>query len=498
MSPHRLTQSGALLLAGALFLAGPLAGCAAVGPTYAPPRPTEASAYAMKGDPAPGQVRLAAPRSGPWWKALGSPALDQVMGQALADNPTLAAADATLREAQDEAAAANGGRYPQLGLSAAYQRERINVAALGFPGFPSPTIGLYTVGANVSYDLDLFGGERRRIEAARAQATAQGWRAQAAYLSLSGQVAQAAAAIADLNARVAALHAVMRDDETDIGIVNAAERAGGDARSHLLTGRAKLARDTAALAPLEAGLAAERHALARLVWRSPDAWTGPDFSLDSFAPPATLNLAVPSELVRRRPDIQAAEADLHAATAQIGVATANLYPDVRLVAGITQEALTPQNLPEFPATAYNFGPQFSLPIFDGGTLRAKRRAAVEAARAAEARYRATVVQALTQVADALSALAEDDRRVGQLDQAQRLADASLADTRNAYRLGGAPYADLVNAQDNLDASRRDLVAAQGQRLADIVTLLAAAAGDWREAPGNPPAGNGVPRSGDGR
>jgi NodT family efflux transporter outer membrane factor (OMF) lipoprotein len=459
-----------------------LAGCAAVGPNYTPPKPTAGTTFAMTGDAAPSALRLDAPVDRPWWGVLNSSKLDQTIRQAVAGSPTLAAADATLGEARQEAAAAHGGRYPEVTGGVGYQRERINVSALGFPGFPSPTIGLYTVGANVSYDLDLFGGERRRVEAADAQAKAAAWRAEAAYLTLTGQVAENAAAIADLNAQIGALKAVIHDDEVDIGLIRAAEEAGGDARSHILGGRAKLARDTAALAPLQQALSLRRHTLAQLAGHSPDGWAPPDFTVSDFSPPADLVLATPSTLVRRRPDIQAAEADLHAASARIGVATADLYPDVRVTAGITQEALTPQNLPQFAATAYNFGPQLSLPLFDGGILRARRRAAVEAAKVSEARYRATVVQALTEVADALSAVGEDDQRIASLTKVERLAQASLEDARNAYRLGGAPFADLVNAQDSLDAARRDLVAAQGQRLGDLVTLLAAAAGDWRETP----------------
>jgi NodT family efflux transporter outer membrane factor (OMF) lipoprotein len=436
----------------------------------------------MAGDAAPASVALsdAARAPGAWWRVLGSAQLDSLMGQALTDNQTVAGADATLQRVRDLAAAERGGLYPQVGLNAGAQRERINTQAFGFPGFPSPTIDLYSIGGMVSYDLDIFGGQRRRIEAADAEALQQARRADAAYLTLTGDVAMAAAQIAALNARIEVLSAIAKDDETTIAIIRQAQAAGGDAPSAAHGSQARLAEDLALLPPLQQTLAKERHALAVLLGKAPGVWTAPDFTVADFTPPATLNLAVPSTLVRRRPDIAAAEANLHAKTALVGVATANLYPDIRLVAGLTQEALTPGALPEFASTAYNFGGQLTAPLFDGGTLRARRRAALDDARAALAQYRQTVATALGQVADALTALAHDDERLDHLTRAEALASASLDDARNAYRLGGGPRSDLVLAQGQLDRARLARVEAQGQRLADIVALLAATAGDWRD------------------
>jgi NodT family efflux transporter outer membrane factor (OMF) lipoprotein len=467
-----------------LLVALGLSACAAVGPNYRPPTSPSPSGYVMAGDAAPLSVRLSddARPPGAWWRVLGSAELDRLMREALKDNQTVAGADATLQQVRDLAAAERGGAYPQLGLNAGIQRERINTEAFGFPGFPSPTINLYQVGGMVSYDLDVFGGQRRRIEAADAQVAQQARRADAAYLTLTGDVAMAAAEIADLNARIEVLRAIAKDDETTIAIIRQAEAAGGDAPSAAHGSQARLAQDLALLPPLQQTLAKERHALAVLVGKAPAAWTPPDFTVAAFTPPATLDLAVPSTLLRRRPDIAAAEANLHAKTAQIGVATASLYPDLRLVAGLTQEALTPGALPDFASTAYNFGGQIAAPIFDGGTLRARKRAAEADARAALAQYRQTVTAALGQVADALTAIAHDDERLVHLTRAEALATASLEDARNAYRVGGGPRSDLVLAQGQLDRARLARVEAQGQRLADIVTLLAATAGDWRDPP----------------
>lgn len=458
-----------------------------LGPNFKTPAPPQAASYTMSGDAVPAEARLAPDNrtAGAWWRAFGSPQLNEVMALALAGNQNVAVANANLERLNDLVRAERGQQAPQVTANAGVQRERINIAAFGFTGFPgfppipNPTISLYSIGGQVSYDLDLFGGERRRVEEARAQRDAQGFRADAAYLTLTSDVAMAAAQIAGIRARQAALQAIIADDRRTLDIVHAGEAAGGEAPSAARGGQAQLAADLALVPPLDQQLARERHALATLVGRPSGAWTAPDFDLASFTPPPTIDLAVPSELVRRRPDIRAAEADLHAATADVGVATANLYPDLKLVAGLTQEALTPSSLFTWNSTAYNFGAGLTAPIFEGGTLRARRRATQAQVKVALAQYRQTILTAFNQVADALTAVAHDDERIVALTRGQTVALASLEDTRNALRLGGGNLANVVVAQRQANRARMDLADAQAQRLADLVTLSAAVAGDWR-------------------
>jgi NodT family efflux transporter outer membrane factor (OMF) lipoprotein len=458
-----------------------LAGCAAVGPNFSEPRPPAAPGYLAVGDK-PWQGAAPTPEAGPagpWWKAFGSPALDQVMAQALAGNQTLAAAEATLQKLQAQAQRERAALSPQVQGAASYQRERINTSAFGFAGFPSPTINFFNIGPSVSYDLDLAGGGRRRVEAARAQADAQARRADAAYLTLTGNVALEAVRIAALQAAVDTIQGVIADDRQTIEISEQAEAAGGQARSVGLGGKLLLQQDLALLPPLFAQLSEARHALALLVGEAPSQWSPPNFTVESLHAPATIPVAIPSALVERRPDIQAAEADLHADTAMIGVQTARLYPDVRLVAGLSQEGLTPGSLFGFGATAYNFGPAATVPIFDGGQIRADRRAAQAQARASLARYRQTVVAAFVQVSDVLSALAQDDDRLANLTRAETTAKASLDETRAAYDLGGASLVSVVVAERVWRRASLDKVQVLGQRLQDIVSLYGATAADWR-------------------
>jgi NodT family efflux transporter outer membrane factor (OMF) lipoprotein len=458
--------------------------CTTVGPNFSTPAAPDVQGYAMAGDKRPAIVKLtpATRAAGPWWLSLGSHDLDTVMDQALAGNQTVAAATATLQKARAEAAAARGAAAPQVDANAGAERTRINLSAFGIPGFPSPTVNLFSVGATVSYDLDLFGGEKRRIETAAAMAQAQDRRADAAYLTLTGNVAMQAVEIAGLRARIATVRAIALDDQHNIDIVHAAEGAGGEAPSATRGGKAQLAEDQALLPPLQQQLARSRHALALLVGQPSASWTAPDFAFEGFSPPPRIPVSLPSELVRRRPDILAAEADFHADVARVGVATADLYPDIRLEAGFTQTALTPGSLFSYAASGWNFGPSLTMPILHGGALRAQKRAAEAQARVSLAQYRQTVLTAFSQVADVLSALAYDDAQIAALKKAQTVAQEALNDQRAAFRLGGGAFLPVVQAQRQLDRARLNLTQARGQRLADIVMLYAATAADWRTAP----------------
>jgi NodT family efflux transporter outer membrane factor (OMF) lipoprotein len=456
------------------------AGCAAVGPNFEAPAAPTVDHYAMTGDAAPALAAAQAP-AGAWWTALGSPQLNAVMAQALKDSPTLAEADATLRRAQLQVTQANALIAPQVEGAASAARQRINTQQFGFTGFPSPTINLYSVGASVSYDLDLFGGAKRGLEAARARAQEQSSRTDAAYLTLTGNVAMQAIRIAALRAQLDAARAVIADGEQTLEIARKAEAAGATARSSLSPSVAQVAADRAQIAPVEAQLSQARHALALLVGRAPAAWTAPDFDLAGFAAPSA-PATVPSELVRRRPDILAAEAALHAATAQVGVETAKLYPNLKLSAGYAQGALTPGDLFSYDAAGWNFGPSLSLPIFDGGRRKAGRDAARQEALAADARYRQTVLVAFSQVADALDAIAHDDQEMRAVQDQNDAAQRSFNDQRRAFDLGGGTLLSVVDAQRQLARSRRDLARVQGNRYADLVRLFTAVAADWRPAP----------------
>ena len=467
-----------------------LAACATVGPNFKPPAgPTGAAAasYAMAGDEKPASVRLGPDlrAAGPWWQAFNAPELDQTIRLALANSPSLAEARATLERSQAQARAMRGAQAPQVDLNASAQRERINLAAFGFSGFPgvpplsNPEINLFSIGGAVSYDLDLFGGRRRATERAEAQAEEAARQADAAYLTLSGNVALQAMQIAAAKAEIAAVQDIISGDQRVIDMVRRAQAIGGESASAISSGISQLADDQALLPPLLRQQENARHQLAQLVGRAPAEWSAPDFDLARLAVPSDIPVSLPSELVRRRPDILAAEAEMHAATAAIGVAVANQYPDIRLSANLTQSALTPDKLFSYDASGWNLLAGATAPLFHGGTLKAQRQAAEAEARASLARYQQTVLRAFAQVSDVLSNLATDEEQIVSLQKSVDAASANLKDAENAYRLGGAPLINVVDAQRSLNRSRRTLVQAQGRRMGDLVALYTATGSEWR-------------------
>jgi NodT family efflux transporter outer membrane factor (OMF) lipoprotein len=466
-----------------VLLAAGLASCTTVGPDFKRPEPPANPGYAMAGDPAPAAAVLApeARSTGAWWSSLGSPELDRVIRQALTDSPTLAEADAVLARARAQADVARGARGPEGDLKADATRRRINIQSIGFAGIPSPTVNLYDIGGAVSYDLDLFGGKRREVEARQAKAEAEARRADAAYLSLTANVALAAVRIAALRAEIEAVEATIADDRRVSDLTEAAERAGGEARSALSSTAAQLAQDEALLPPLQKSLSAARHQLALLAGQAPSGWTAPDFDLAAFTVPAQIPVELPSTLARRRPDILAAEADLHSATADIGVKTAELYPNLSLTANLTQTSRNVEDLFGYSASGWNIGAGVTAPILQRGMLKAEKRAAEADARVAMARYQQTVLTAFVQVADSLSDLAHNDTELAALRRAEEAAATNLRDAETAYRLGGGPLLRTIDAQRQLSQARRARVRAEAARIEGTVRLYAALAADWRDA-----------------
>ena len=469
-------------LAAGVAAAALLSACATVGPDFQHPADPKAAGYAMAGDTAAkvSQIGDNAEGAGDWWQAFGSPDLDRVVRQALSDSPTLQAADATLLQAREAANATHNG--PTGEISADAERTRINLAAFGIPGFPSPTVNQYSVGGNIAYDLDLFGGRRRQTEDAQAMAQAQAYRAKAAYLTLTGNVALQAVRIATLRAQIAAVTSVIDEDDKNLAFVSKAQAAGAAAPAAQVSARAQMVQDQALLPGLNQQLAEARHALALLVGHAPADWTAPDFDLTGLTLPTAIPVELPSELVRRRPDILAADADLHAAVANIGVQQARLYPDIKLNAGFTQTSLTPEKLFDYDFSGWNFGPSISAPIFGRAELKARQRAAEAGAKAALAQYQQTVLTAFTQVADVLQALANDEQAVAAQDEARRVAEQDLKNNEFAYQKGGGNLLDVTQAQRRLSETRQAYALAQGKRYADAVRLYIATAADWRTAP----------------
>lgn len=476
-------------LLACLLATAALSGCI-VGPNYAPPSsPTEqtylpaaVSQLGLAG-PAETEQRVArgmAPRL-EWWTLLRSPEIDRTVKLALANNRTLDVAKANLARAREEVTAARGALYPQVDATGGLARQRYGASFLGPEAFDFPTFSAYSAGVGVSYDLDVFGGNRRRVELVAADAEVQGDDLAAARLSVAGDTVIEALQIASIRAEVEVFEQVVASDQQTLTLVQTADGAGVASRIDVTTAQSQLDRDRASLPSLRQQLDVAQDALAILVGKSPATWPAPDFSLSDIAIPQDVPLVVPSELVRARPDIRAAEAQLRAANAAVGVATADLYPRITLSADIAEQGLTAG-----PAgAAWSLVGGVTAPIFHGGTLKARRRAAQDAYESAYAQYQQTVLVAFQQVADDLHGLINSADEVRTERQALASAGAALSLTRLGYGVGNAGIVQILDAQRLQQLARLGLVQAQTHRYIQTVNLIVATGGGLGDAPHEP-------------
>jgi len=462
-------------------------GCA-VGPDFTAPAPPSEERYGPEPIPsrfesASGEeqrVQLGREISERWWTLFRSPEIDQLLERTIAGNQTLAAARATLAQARDAFAAARGQFLPQINGSTNASRQRSAQLRTGATSGGSALSDLYSVGANVSYALDVFGGIRRTVEQRKAQEDASRYELAAAYLTLTGNAVTQAIAIASLRAQIEASERILADDAQNLGLVERRFEAGKAARSDVLTARTQQAADLAPIPPLRQQLDAARHALSVLAGEIPADWTPPEFELSALSLPDEVPIHLPSDLVRQRPDIRAAEANLHAASAAIGVATAQLFPSITLSGSLGSEALTTAALFSTPASMWALAAGATTPIFHGGTLWAQRRAAIDAYNATVANYQLTVQQGFQQVADLLQALGHDHELVDAQQQLFDTSSESLRVERTGYEAGKIDALHLVDAERSFQQAALGLARARAQRLNDSALLLVAVGGGWND------------------
>ena len=477
---RRLARTGLALLC---------CGCA-VGPDFVRPDPPDVDRYGSEAVPARiesangdsvQRLELGREIADEWWTLFRSPDLDRLLSQAVAANPTLVAARATLTQAREAVVAAQGGLYPEIDATAGASRERSARTRVSRASIGSATTNLYSLGVGVSYALDVFGGVRRSIEQEEAFFDSQHYELAAAYLTLTGNAVTQAIAIASLRAQLAASEQIVADDEDNLALVQRKFDAGKAARSDVLTAQTQLASDRTLLPPLRQELSAARHALAVLAGELPARYAPPDCELAAFIPPEEIPVTLPSDLVRERPDILAAEARLHAASAAIGVATADLFPKLTLSGSLGTQALTTAALFSSPASAWMLAADAAAPIFRGGTLRAQRRAAIAAYDASLATYQQTVHVGFQQVADLLSALAHDRESTDAQRALFDSASEALRLQRIGYEAGKTDALRLIDAQRSYQQASLDLARAQAQQLQNSALLVVALGRGWSDA-----------------
>ncbi len=410
-----------------------------------------------------------------WWPNLGSPALNGLIDEALQASPTLASARAILRQSQELQAARTGStQYPQIDAGLGAQRQRISPSAQGLNG-DTRQFSLYNASVGVHYNLDLAGSNQRALEALAARTDYRRFELEAAQLTLAGRIATTAITRAHLAAQMDITSDILRSQDEQLHLAHERVRLGQASPDEALSLQTQAAQTRAELPALHQQRQQTEHLLAVLAGRAPGAGGIPAFVLADFTLPAELPLVVPSELVRRRPDIQAAEALLHAANADYGVAVAKLYPQLNLSANLGSQALTTGALFGAGSAVWGLVGQLTQPLFNPG-LPAEKRAALAAFDAAAANYQSVVLEALRNVADTLRAVENDAQTLTALAIADSAAQASLQSLERQYRLGAASYLQLLVAQQKAQRTHLGVTTAQTQRLIDSVAMYQAMGG----------------------
>lgn len=480
------------------MMLGSLSACL-VGPDFASPEPPKVNHYTKPPWPcrtvsAPGhggasqQFIETKTISAEWWYLFHSAKINRLICRGITNSPNLTAAKATLQEAQENLNAGIGnGLYPSLSAQLTAQRgsntgffsSSNGTSSVATSGIPSSVFNLFNASLNASYLLDFFGGIRRQIQGLKAQVDYQYFELRATYLSLTSNIVTTAITIASLHKQIYVTKQLIREQAEQLAIIKKQFNLGGVSQIDVVAQQTQLAQTKATLPPLEKSWAQTRHLLAILVGAFPSQrCVIPALDLDELHLPTTLPLSVPSDLVRQRPDIRAAEALWEAANAQVGVATANLYPQITINGSWGKSNTVGSQVFGSQSNLWNIGAGIFQPLFRGGALLAERRAAIAAYDAAAAQYREVVLQAFKNVADTLRAIEADAREMRAQKQAETAAYTNLYLVKQQFRLGGVSYLSLLDAERQYQQTRISLVQAEASRYADTAALFQALGGGW--------------------
>jgi NodT family efflux transporter outer membrane factor (OMF) lipoprotein len=466
-----------------------LSSCA-VGPNFKRPEPPKTSGFLPPGKlpaetasvPVPGGDTqhfvegLDIP--GQWWTLFQSPQLNALIARGLANSPTLESAMAALRQANETLAAGRGSFFPSVSAAAGVQRDKEPGVAIGIPQAGSVLYTLNSATVNVSYTLDAFGGIRRQVEALGAQAEYQKFALEAAYLTLTANIVTSAIAESSLRGQIQATQDIAASQQKQLDITQRRMNAGGASRVDVLQQQAILQSTLASLPPLRTQLMQQRNLLAAYVGELPADYAGYEFTLESMSIPTELPVSLPSKFVEQRPDVQEYTALLHEATAQIGVATANMLPQITLSGSYGGEAARFSNVFSPASVIWSLAASATQPLFKGGELTHQRRAAIAAAQEAAANYRATVISAFENVSDTLYALQGDAEALAAETLAQSTAAGNLELVQVQYTSGAASYLQVLSAEQSYQNAAVALVKARAQRYADTAALFQALGGGW--------------------
>jgi NodT family efflux transporter outer membrane factor (OMF) lipoprotein len=414
---------------------------------------------------------------GEWWTLFHSRHLNRLIDRAIAENANLQAAQLTLRQAEENVRAQAGTLLPTIDANGLGTRQQASLAQFGQHG-PPVLFSLYNATVNVSYTLDVWGAKRRALEASQAQADYQKFQVEATFLTLTANVVTTAIQEASLRGQIRATQDIIKGQTEQLEVLRGQFNLGGVSRSDVLAQEADLAATLATLPPLQKQLEQQRSLLATLTGHFPSEAEREPFTIASLRLPRQLPVSMPARLVEQRPDIRAAQEQLHQASATVGVATANLLPQFTITGDYGSTALAVASLFNPGTAIWSIGGSIAQPIFHGGTLIHQKEAAIAAFEAAKAQYRDTLLNAVRNVSDALRAIQSDAVTLQAQERAARTANDSLALAREQFRSGAITYLTLLNAQRTQQQALIGLAQAQAARYADTAALFQALGGGW--------------------
>jgi NodT family efflux transporter outer membrane factor (OMF) lipoprotein len=487
MSDARIAAAPIAVLSA---LAIVLAGCT-VGPDFKTPVPPRTDRYLSEdepmnlvsaGIPGGGAQRLVRELDipGQWWLVFQSRPLNDLVERSLKANPDVAAATAAVRVAQQTARAQRAALFPTVTTTGQATQNQAPTSLSAPTADNTYVYGLFTAFLNVGYTLDVWGGVRRAAESAEAQAEAQCFVLEAAYLTLASNVVVAAITEASLRGQIDATQRIVAVQRETLGILQRQAGLGAISGADVATQEAALAQAEATLPPLQKALALQRNLLASLIGDLPSTPLPERFALTDLRLPADLPLSLPSRLIEQRPDVRSAEANLHAAAAEVGVAIANQLPQINLSAMIGSQALSLNMLfsPLVGPASSTVGGGILQPLLDGGALLAKKRAAQAALDQSAAQYRSTVLTAFRNVADTLRALEHDANALRAAVEAERAAATSLGIARRRLELGDTTYVIVLISELTYQQALLVRVQTQANRLIDTAALFQSLGGGW--------------------
>jgi len=476
-----------------------MTGCA-VGPNFE--RPTTPNVDRYTPQPLPAQTASVEVKGGEvqrfvqdmdipgqWWTLFHSKPLNDLIEQALKANPDIEAAQAGLRVAWENVYAQRGALFPSIQANFNPTRQKIANELSSPLANGSYIYSLHTAQVSVAYVPDVFGGARRQVESLKAQADSQRFQLEATYLTLTSNVVAAAVQEAALRGQIAATGRIIDIQSQSLELLKRQYELGQIASGDVIAQEAALAQVQAALPPLEKQLAQQRDLLARLAGRFPSELLAGEFELSSLQLPQELPVSLPSKLVAQRPDVRSAEEQLHAASAEIGVSIANRLPNITLSANAGSSATAISQLFTSGTGFWALAANLTQPVFQGGTLLHRQRAAEAAYEQAAAQYRSVVLTAFQNVADSLHAIQSDADALKASVAAERAAAKSLAIARSQLELGQISYLAVLNAEQTYQQAIVSLVQALANRYADTAALFQALGGGWWNRP-DVPAGIG--------